>query len=283
VAADGVPRFARFRGPAIPLADLARFRGAWRRARVVRLVLAAALVASILVAFLVAPAAPGRRFVPAGTVGIVALDLSASIKPGYYSLIEQELSTLAASRDKFGLVLFSDVAYEALPPGTPASQLLRLLRFFKIPRGGGIPDNPWQQYFSGGTVISNALFLSLQMLQTDHIAHGAVVLISDLGNDPTDSSRFASAVLLYQQRHIPLEVVGLDPTPNDAEFVKTLIGAKAVTQIARLPQGAAASGKIGLIGTFPRELAIVAGVLIFLLTFDEWWGEPLRWRRRAFA
>jgi hypothetical protein len=144
-----------------------------------------------------------------------------------------------------------------------------------------VPPNPWQRAFSGGTVISNALFLSLQMLQQDHVQHGAVVLISDLGNDPTDSARFASAALLYQQRHIPLEVVGLNPNPNDAEFVKGLIGDQAVTQIARLPQGSAAAGKIGLFGTFPRRLAIAAAIVVVLLTLDEWFGEPLRWRRRA--
>jgi hypothetical protein len=239
-----------------------------------------ALVACVVAAFFVSPATPGRRFLPANTVGIVVLDVSASIKPGYYKLISHELTTLAASRERFGLVLFSDVAYESLPPGTPASQLRSILRFFTPPQGGGIPPNPWQQWFSGGTVISNGLVLALQMLQHDHVQHGAVVLISDLANDPSDSARFASTVLEYQQRHIPLEVVGLDPTPGDAEFVKSLLGAQAVTEIAKLPHGANAAGKISLIGTFPRTLAVVTLLVVLLLTLDEWWGEPLRWRAR---
>ena len=65
----------------IERADLALFRAAWRRSLVARLSLAAALVACIVAAFFVSPAAPGRRFLPAGTVGIVVLDVSASIRP----------------------------------------------------------------------------------------------------------------------------------------------------------------------------------------------------------
>ncbi len=263
---------------AIPLADLRHFAGAWRRSRQVRLLLVSGLVACIVAAFLASPAAPGRRFLPADTVGIVVLDVSASIKPSTYALIEQELATLAATRDRFGLVLFSDVAYEALPPGTPAAQLRSMLRFFKLPPGAGIPANPWQQWFSGGTVISNGLLLAAQMLQRDHVRHGAVVLISDLANDPTDSARFASAVLLFQQRHIPLEVIGLDPNPNDAEFVKSLLGPRAVTEIAHLPRGTVAAGKIGLVAGFPRPLAIAALIVVLLLALDQWWSEPLRWR-----
>lgn len=270
----------RAHGAAIPLADVRRFSHAWQRSRIVRLVLAAALVACIVAAFFVSPAAPGRRFLPANTVGIVVLDVSASIKPGYYALISRELATLASSRDRFGLVLFSDVAYEAFPPGTPAAQLRSILRFFTPPRGGGIPPNPWQQWFSGGTVISNGLLLALQMLQHDHVQRGAVVLISDLANDPTDSAKFASTVLVYQQRQIPLEVVGLNPNPNDAEFVKSLLGPQAITQIAQLPHGANAAGKIGLVSSFPKTLAIAVLAIVLLLTLDEWWGEPLRWRTR---
>jgi von Willebrand factor type A domain len=274
---------ARSRARAIPLADLQLFEPAWRRTRVVRLALATALVACIVAAFFVSPTAPGPRVLPADTAGIVVLDVSASIKPGTYELIYRELSTLASSGDRFGLVLFSDVAYEAFPPGTPASQLRSLLRFFATPKQGGFPPNPWQQWFSGGTVISNGLYLAAQMLQRGHVKHGAVVLISDLANDPTDSARFASAVLLYQQRHIPLEVVGLDPSVDDAQFVKTLLGPRAITQVAPLPRGADSGGRIGLVGSFPRWLAIVTGLLIVLLAVDEWWGEPLRWRARRFA
>jgi hypothetical protein len=276
-------------GESIPLANLPSFDGAARRAYRIRILLAVALVGAAIAAFVVAPAAPGRRFLPANTVGIVALDVSASIKPDTYYRIEHELAALAATRERFGLVLFSDVAYEALPPGTPASELRPLLRFFAPPTAAdakardttlGIPNSPWIQWFSAGTNISTGLFLAADMLRRDHVNHGAVVLISDLADDPTDLAPLANAVLLYQQNHTPLQIVALNPTPEDAEFFKNLLGAQALIQTAKLPSSAEAQGKLALVGEFPRTLAIVAVLAIVLLALNEWWAEPLRWRPR---
>lgn len=274
-------------GEAIPLAELRSFDAAARRARRVRLALAIALVGAALAAFALAPVAPGRRFLPANTVGIVVLDVSASIKPGTYYRIEHELATLASTRERFGLVLVSDVAYEALPPGTPASELKPLLRFFAPPTSTqsvtisgaqDIPRSPWDQWFSAGTNISSGLFLAASMLRHDHVKHGAVVLISDLADDPTDLARLADAVLLFQQSHIPLEIVALDPSTQDAEFFKNLLGTQAVVQQAQLPTSAEARGKLTLVGEFPRGLAVAGCLAIMLLALNEWWAEPLRWR-----
>ncbi len=273
------------RDAAIPFSDLSSLGAVARRTRRLRLVLAFALVAALAVGVAEAPSQPGRHFLPADTVGIVVLDVSASITPGTYYRIEQELDTLAASRERFGLVLFSDVAYEALPPGTPASELTPLLRFFAPPKGskGAIPPSPWQQWFTGGTDISTGLFLAAQMLRRDHVVHGSAVLISDLADDPTDLAPLADAVLYFQQTNTPLEIVGLNPTTANAEFFKNLLGAKAVIQTAKLPSSAQASGKLSLIAAFPGGLAIAAIIVILLLTLNEWWAEPLRWRPRRAA
>jgi hypothetical protein len=281
----------RTHGETIRLAEIASFAGAARRARRIRLLLAGALFGAVAVAFALAPGAPGRRFLPSKTVGIVALDVSASIKPETYYRIEHELATLAATRDRFGLVLFSDVAYEALPPGTPSSELKPLLPFFAPPGSGqsqaGVAGDtarsPWEQWFSAGTNISSGLFLAAQMLRRDHVEHGAVVLISDLADDPTDLARLANAVLLYQQSHIPLEIVALNPTPADAEFFKNLLGTQALFQTAQLPTSAEAAGKLALTGTFPTAFVVVGCVGILLLAVNEWWAEPLRWRSRRPA
>ena len=94
--------------------------------------------------------------VPKGTNGIVVLDLSASISTETYSRIGATLTDLVATRGRYGLVIFSDVAYEALPPGTPADALRPLIRYFKLPpqTQPGVPPNfpvnPWLQTFSGG-------------------------------------------------------------------------------------------------------------------------------------
>jgi hypothetical protein len=271
---------------ALPLADAERLDRAARRTRTVRLLLGAALVAAILAAFMLAPRTAGRRFVPANTTGVVVLDVSSSVQPETYFRIEQTLATIAASPSRLGLVLFSDVAYEALPPGTPAAQLKPLLRFF-APQTGANPSaadqaarTPWDQWFSAGTRISSGLFLAAHMLEQRPVRRSAVILISDLADDPTDLARLTDAVLLLEQRGVPLEIVGLNPKLQNAEFFKQLLGSDALFREARLPTGAQARGKLELTGTLATGLALCAALAIALLALNEWWVEPLRWRRR---
>ena len=61
---------------------------------------------------------------------MIVLDVSASISPDTFSRIGETLRKLVATRGRYGLVVFSNVAYEALPPGTPASALRPLIRYF---------------------------------------------------------------------------------------------------------------------------------------------------------
>jgi len=271
---------------ALPLADAERLDRAARRTRTVRLLLGAALVAAILAAFMLAPRTAGRRFVPANTTGVVVLDVSSSVQPETYFRIEQTLATIAASPSRLGLVLFSDVAYEALPPGTPAAQLKPLLRFF-APQTGATPSagdqaarTPWDQWFSAGTRISSGLFLAAHMLEQRPVRRSAVILISDLADDPTDLARLTDAVLLLEQRGVPLEIVGLNPKLQNAEFFKQLLGSDALFREARLPTGAQARGKLELTGTLATGLALCAALAIALLALNEWWVEPLRWKRK---
>ncbi|MDX6450491.1 MAG: hypothetical protein QOH16_540 [Gaiellaceae bacterium] len=276
----------RARGTAVPLADPASLDHAARRTRVVRLLLAATLLAALVVAFLVAPRTPGRRFLPADATGIVVLDLSSSIKPDTYFRIEQTLATIAASQSRLGLVIVSDVAYEALPPGTAAQELKPMLRFFApqstaAGASAQLARSPWDQWFSAGTRISSGLFLAAHMLQQEHVKKSAVMLISDLADDPTDLTRLTDAVLLLQQRQVPLEIVGLDPNPANADFFKRLLGTDAIFQEAHLPTGAQARGQLEVTGTFPTALAVFAAFVIALLALNEWWAEPLRWQRRT--
>jgi hypothetical protein len=274
-------------GRAIPTADPHRFDRAVRRTRIVRLALAAALVAATLGAFLVAPSRAGRRFLPPDAVGIVVLDVSSSVKPKTYDRIEQTLATIAASHTRLGLVLFSDTAYEALPPGTPSEELVPLLRFFAPAAPGAVagPDegarSPWEQWFSAGTRISSGLYLAAHMLRQEQVKRGAVILVSDLADDPTDILRVTDAVRYLDQQRMPLEIVALDPTPANADFWRTLLGDEAIFREAHLPTQAQAQGKIELDGTFSKGLLALSGIVLVLLTVNEWWAEPLRWRGRT--
>jgi hypothetical protein len=274
-------------GAAVPLADAGALDRAGRRSRIIRLLLAAALVGAVVGAVVLSPGTPGRRFLPADSVGVVVLDVSSSVKPDTYYRIEQTLATIAGSRTRLGLVLFSDVAYEALPPGTPSAELKPLLRFFAPPTGAPgqssgeeLARSPWEQWFSAGTRISSGLYLAANMLQHEHVRRGAVMLISDLADDPTDLKPVTDAVLLLEQRNIPLEIVGLDPSPANADYWRNLLGTEAIFREARLPTAAEAQGKVELTGAFATGLAVCAALAVLLLTVNEWWAEPLRWRRR---
>jgi hypothetical protein len=280
--------FSRPAGTAIPVADLPRLRPAVRRTRAVRVGLAAGLVAATIAAVVLAPNAAGRRFIPADTVGIVVLDVSSSVRPETYYRIEHELATLAGARQRLALVLFSDTAYEALPTGTPSSELRPLLRFFAPPTSrrerafsNELPRSPWDQWFSAGTKISNGLFLAADLLERNKVERGAVILISDLADDPTDLGPLTDAVLHFQQSGIPLKIVSLNPTPENAEFFKELLGTDAIFQEADLPTSAEAQGRLTLTGDFSKGLATLAILATLLLTLDAWWGEPLRWRGKA--
>src|SRR5204862_7929182 len=105
---------------------------------------------------------------PAHSAAIVLLDVSASISADTYPRIGATLSSLSRSGGRYGLIVFSDQAYEALPPGTGARDLAPLVRYFTLPpiHGPGaaqtFPVNPWQRVFSAGTKISAGLELARQ-------------------------------------------------------------------------------------------------------------------------
>ena len=268
----------------IPVSDAGFLPAAARRTRIVRVALALVLVASVACAFVAAPRHPGRRFLPAQAVGIVVLDVSSSVRPTTYWRIEEALDSIASSKGRLGLVLFSDVAYEALPTGSPASELKPFLRFFAPPgKGSGIylANSPWQQWFSAGTRISEGLYLADHMLQAEHAKHGAMLLISDLADDPEDQQPLKSAVLQIEQQGVPLEIVALAPTLGNANYFKSLLGDKAVYQTASLPTGAQAAGKIEITNGFSFSLLVFAGLAVVLLAVNEWWAEPFRFRGRA--
>jgi hypothetical protein len=274
-------------GRAVPLADARTFDAAARRTRIVRLLLAATLIGATLAAFFVAPSSAGRKFLPPNAVGVVVLDVSSSVAPDTYYRIEQSLAAITASHTRLGLVLFSDVAYEALPPGTPSDQLRPYLRFFAPANspladrsgGAGVARSPWDQWFSAGTRISGGLYLAAHMLQRENVKRGAVVLISDLADDPVDISRLTAAIAYLDEQRMPLEIVGLNPTPQNLDYFRTLLGDDALFQTARLPTAAEAAGKVSLSGSFSSGLLAVAVLALVLLTVNEWWAEPLRWRK----
>ena len=269
----------------IPLADAPAFAPVARRTWLVRaglVVLAAGLLgAGALV--LRSPHSQTIVPLPAHADTIVVLDLSASIESDTYSRIGATLSSLAQSHGRYGLVVFSGSAYEALPPGTPAEDLRPLVRFFvpSKPTSAGFapsyPRNPWTDTFSAGTEISSGLELA-HAIATRETRRPAVVLVSDLDDDPTDLARLASIVLAYRRDHVPLRVVGLNPSTDDQAFFERLLGPSSPIVQA----GPAAPGPQPRNRTpFPWAYVVLAALAAVALGAHELWAARLEWETAA--
>jgi hypothetical protein len=258
---------------AIPIADLPAFGAAATRTRVVRAGLALALIGTLTAAFLFTRSSPARdALLPSGTSPVVVLDLSWSTSSDY-KRIGRTIADLASSGRRIGLVVFSDVPYEMFPPGTPARELRPLLRFFAGPKSRR-SGSPWASSLSGGTRISAALLLARDALRRDGVSNGSTVLVSDLGDSPNDRTALAAAVVTYVREGIPLKVVGIHPTPEDAGFFTRLLGSRPL-------QPRADGGPSRQASSSPDNLQIgllaAAAAFLLLLAVNERACAGLRW------
>jgi hypothetical protein len=266
---------------AIPLADAHDFAPAARRTLLVRAALLG-LVAAAIAAGAFALRSPHSQTIvplPANADTIIVLDLSASIGSDTYSRIGSTLSSLSRSHDHYGLVVFSGNAYEALPPGSPASDLAPLVHLF-IPKQNApgfaatYPRNPWSDTFSAGTEISTGLELAHAIATQGGARRPAVVLVSDLDDDPADVPRLASIVLAYRRDRIPLRVVGLNPSTRDSAFFRQLLG----------PAGSIVQSGVAVSGPQPRNHTPFPWLYVALavagaaaLGAHELWTARLEW------
>src|SRR5262249_42491354 len=112
---------------ALPLADATALERAARRTVAVRGALGVLLVALVGAALLAAPRAAADRHRGSGPVGgtVVVLDLSSSTGQSRGAIHDALAGVIRAAggADGVGLVVFSNVAEEALPTGTPALEL----------------------------------------------------------------------------------------------------------------------------------------------------------------
>ena len=266
----------------VALADAHALRPLARRTAIVRWTLAAVLLALAVATVLLLrdPHIRETRFLPRGSNGIIVLDLSASISTETYSRIGATLTDLVATRGRYGLVIFSDVAYEALPPGTPAEALRPLIRYFTLPpqTQPGVPPNfpvnPWLQTFSGGTKISSGLDLARSILLDERASHPRVLLISDLDNDLGDSVKLNGLLLQYREDGLPLHVVALNPDPLDAEFFRKFIASGSFLQ-ARLPNEKPRPAERS--AQLPGWVVAAVLSLVALLALNELFAAQLTW------
>jgi hypothetical protein len=265
----------------IGIGDFRPLAGVARRSRWVQLALALAAVALVLALVLSAPrrATPPGSIVRPGSSAIVVVDLSASISTDTYARIAATLQDLQREGGRAGLVLFSDTAYQALPPGTPVHELAGFERFFVIPpqtQPGFAPQpppSPWTSSFSGGTRISTGLSLALDVVRRQQLHRPLVVLVSDLDDDAGDLESLTSVALAYRHLGIPIKVVGLNPSAQDAGLMKRLIPPGGGFVSAHLP----GERRGGAAAPFPLELVVLAAALALALAGLLAATERLRW------
>jgi len=270
-----------------------------RRTRVRHLGLALCAVA-LLAAALTFSTRLGARptsYFATGGGGVIVLDLSTSVEPAKYRRIQRVLRSLAQTSTRVGLVVFSDVAYEMLTPGTRGDELRPMLPFFEPPpaapvvrrsRGGSrrgsqaLPTfgraSPWTGAFRGGTRISVGLGEARRVIERDRIAP-SVLLISDLDDSALDTELLTQELIRYEADEIDLRVVPLFAFSEDRDLFEQLVGEEAFVQNRELLGNTAVEERQTLVGSFPAALVVAAAALLALLALNERLCGRISWRR----
>jgi hypothetical protein len=258
------------RSAAVDSHDVDAFRSAISRTVALRLVLAGGAIALILAAVAVArdPTTTERALIPQDRVGVVVVDLSLSITDEDYSAIRRTFRRLIAEEASIGLVVFSDVPYELLPPGTPAAELEPFLRLLVAPRLGPA-QTPWTQTFRAGTRISVALDLAKSTLERDQVASGSVLLVSDLETAPDDVPALARTISEIDRAGIDLGIVPLAPSSDALNLFAGLVEEDALAEFTEQAADATRpdAGSAGV--SLPMALLVLGGLVFVALAAHE--------------
>ena len=206
---------------AIPASEPGRLHAFGRRTTVIRAGLAAALAALFVAAVFAARQYDVRHapLVASGSSGIVVLDLSASVFEGGF---EATVRKLVETDERAGLVVFSDAAYELLPPGSSGREFEPLLRFFRATETGVLPPNPWDR-FRAGTRISEGLEAAREALLREG-GPGKIVLLSDLEVLPDEVQRLVGVFADLRQDGFEIEIIPLAPREEQRRLMELLLG-----------------------------------------------------------
>ena len=127
-----------------------------------------------------------------------------------FERIATVMRALAAANQAMGLVMFSDTAYELLPPNSPASALLAFECFFDPQAVGNSTPifglTPWNQ-FSAGTRISAGLCMGQEALRRAHVTHGSLLIISDLNDSSAHEEALVAEAFMLNKAYVPVRIV----------------------------------------------------------------------------
>ena len=254
---------------AVDTRDARSFPGPARRTAVLRLVLAGGAIALLVAAVSSARDLDSRDrgLLPTGTTGVVVLDLSLSILDDHSGVLRGTLQRLIDADAPVGLVIFSDVPYELLPPGSPATELQPLIRLLRPPAGGDVV-NPWTDAFRAGTRISTALQLARDMLDGDKVKDGSILLVSDLETAPDDVPETARVLRAIQRADIPVRLLALGPSSDARALFGGILGPQAFTPLVEGPNDSpdvpAPSRR-----SLPQALLLLGALLLAVLAAHE--------------
>jgi hypothetical protein len=263
----------------IPIGESGRLRDAARRTAIVSALLAIVVgVAALAVNVTARRSEPARvSLLPAGDSVVVVLDLSLSIPEVAYQRMRNAMTELAASEARVGLVLFSDIAYEVLPTGSPTSELKPVLRYltpvqgeFNERTGGPLyAADPWSGGFRGGTKISAAIDRAREMIQREGGA-GSILLISDLDTADSDADPLAASLRRLRQSKIPMRIVPLYPLDENRAYFASQVGPKAFSDWNRFfAEGGITARFVPPSARPPLALVLAGIVLLLALALNE--------------
>ena len=266
----------KLRGPTIPLAATAELAPVARRTLFLRLLFAGGLVALALAATETgrSDSAAARGLLPRGVGGMLVLDVSRSIKPESNRTIQNVLKQLIDARARIGLVAFSDIAYELLPPGSPARELTPLLRYFDPAAADpnrDPPPNPWSSNFSGGTQISSGLAVGHSSLVRAGHPKGPILLVSDLDTAPDDVPRVALTFNQFRNEGVPFRIVAVTPRKDNLALFHNLAGKNAFAKPVSRTGSELGETHGASKGGMPWKLMFLAVLLLAGLALNEHW------------
>jgi hypothetical protein len=256
------------RSSAIPASEPARLRRIGRRTTKVRVGLAVGLIVLLVTSVLAARQYDVRHapLVASGSSGVVVLDMSASVFEGGF---EATVRKLVQTDERAGLVVFSDAAYELLPPGSSGREFQPLLRFFRSSTTGFLPPNPWDR-FRAGTRISEGLKAGRDALRREGEDGGTLILLSDLEVLPDEIQRLVTVLAEFRSEGFDVRIVPLGPREERRELVEQLLGGKALLPEPESgEQAVRAPGEDRLTTGLPWVFLLIGLVLVLALAANE--------------
>ena len=252
---------------AIPASERARLEHASRRTAYLRAGLASVLALLLVATVLVASRYDVRHapLVASGSSGVVVLDLSASVFEGGF---EATVRKLVETDERAGLVVFSDAAYELLPPGSSGREFQALLRFFRTTSTGFLPPNPWDP-FRAGTRSSEGLKVAREALLREG-GPGKIILLSDLEVLPDEVQRLVTVFADLRRDGFDTEIIPLAPREEQRRLMELFLGEDAfLPQPVSGEEAVKSRGEGSLTTGIPWWFVLVGLVLVSALAVNE--------------